>query len=105
MDVLTNKQLRAYDRLSRYSNFPFYYNTLDDKYIYGTTNHLKNTTTYKIYQVKQNDTLDSIAMDNYNDPTYYWVICDFNRIQDPFKDLKVGSYLKLPILSLIEYKE
>ena len=105
MDVLKDKQLRAYDRLSRYSNFPFYYNTLDEKYIYGTTTYLKNNTPYKVYKIKQNDTLDSIAFQHYNDPTYYWVICDFNRIKDPFEDLVVGSYLRLPVLSSIEYKE
>ena len=105
MDILKDKQLRAYDKLSRYSTFPFYYNELDNKYMYGTTNHLKNTTAYRLYKIKNNDTLDSIALDAYNDPTYYWIICDFNRIQDPFIDLAVGSYLKLPILSLIEYKD
>jgi len=105
MDVLKDKQLRAYNRLSRYANFPFYYNTLDNKYMYGTTNHLKNNTAYQLYRIKKNDTIDSIALDCYNDPTYYWVICDFNRIQDPFKELRVGSYIKLPILSLIDYKE
>lgn len=105
MDVLKDKQLRAYDRLSRYAGFPFYYNTLDNKYMYGTTNQLKTNTPYKMYKIKKNDTLDSIALQNYNDPTYYWIICDFNRIQNPFADLKVGGYLRLPILSSIEFKE
>lgn len=105
MDVLKDPQLKAYDRLSRYSNFPFYYNTLDNKYVYGTTRYLKSNTPYKIYKIQQNDTLDTIAFQNYNDPTYYWVICDFNRIKDPFVDLKVGGYLKLPVLSLIEFKD
>lgn len=105
MDVVKDKQLRAYDRLSRYATFPFYYNTLDNKYIYGTTNYLKNNTPYKIYKIQQNDTLDSIALQNYNDPMYYWIICDFNRIQDPFVDLRVGGYLKLPVISNIEFRD
>ena len=105
MDVVKDKQLRAYDRLSRYATFPFYYNLLDNKYIYGTTNYLKTNTPYKIYKIQQNDTLDSIALQNYNDPTYYWIICDFNRIQDPFVDLRVGGYLKLPVISNIEFRE
>lgn len=105
MDILKDKQLRAYDRLSRYANFPFYYNTLDNKYIYGTTNYLKNNTPYKMYKIQKNDTLDSIAFQNYNDPTYYWIICDFNRLQDPFIELRPGGYLKLPVLSTIEYRD
>lgn len=105
MDVLKDKQLRGYDRLSRYSNFPFYYNTLDDKYVYGTTSYLKRDTPYTMYKIQLGDTLDSIALENYNDPTYYWIICDFNRIQNPFVDLKVGGYLRLPVISQIEFKD
>lgn len=105
MDVLINKQLKAYDRLSRYATFPIYYNTLDNKYQYGTTSNLKKNTPYKMYRIQYGDTLDSIALEHYNDPTYYWVICDFNRLRNPFVDLKVGGYLKLPVLSSIEFKE
>lgn len=105
MDVLKDKQLKFYDRLSRYSTFPIYYNTLDNKYVYGTTQYLKKNVPYKMYKIKYNDTLDSIALEQYNDPTYYWVICDFNRLQDPFVDLKVGGYLKLPVISTIEFKD
>lgn len=105
MDVLKDKQLKFYDRLSRYSTFPIYYNTLDNKYVYGTTQYLKSNTPYKMYRIQNNDTLDSIALDQYNDPTYYWIICDFNRLQNPFVDLKVGGYLKLPIISNIEFKD
>ena len=105
MDILKNEQLRAYDKLSRYSSFPFYYNTVDDKYIYGTTNHLKNNTSYQNYQIKKGDTLDSIALKAWNNPTYYWIIADFNRIQDPFINLPVGYTIKIPVLSNIEFKE
>ena len=105
MDVLKDKQLRAYDKLSRYATFPFYYNTLDNKYIYGTTNHLDISTNYKLYKIQKGDTFDSISLTHYNDPTYYWVICDFNRIQDPFATLIPGKYIKVPVISTIEFKD
>ena len=42
MNVLTGKRYLNYERLSRYSQFPYYYNTLDDKYICGTTEYLND---------------------------------------------------------------
>lgn len=105
MDILKDKQLLQYDKLSRYSSFPFYYNIEDKKYIYGITNHLKNNTSYKNYEIKYGDTLDKLALNAWNNPTLYWVIADFNRIQDPFIYLPVGTIIKIPVLSNIEFRE
>lgn len=105
MDALKDKQLRAYDRLSRYATFPFYYHTIDNKYTYGTTNHLKSNTSYQNYTIKQGDTLDKLALQMWNNPTLYWIIADFNRISDPFVNLPVGFILKIPVLSNIEFRE
>ena len=104
MDVLKNKSYKSYKKLSRYSNFPYYYHTLDDKYVYGITAHLKNDTPYILHTVKKSDTLDSLALYYYNNPTYYWIICDFNRIQDPFIDLEEGQKIKIPSFSTIEFE-
>ena len=103
MDVLKDKQYKNYDRLSRYSNFPIYYNTLNDKYCSGTVSYLSDETEYVLYQVELNDTYDIISLKNYNNPTYYWIICNFNRIADPFEIPKVGSVLKIPVISNIEF--
>ena len=103
MDVLVDKSYKEYKRLSRYMNFPYYYNTLDKKYIYGTTAQLKDTTTHIIHIVKANDTFDSLALYYYGNPTYYWIICDFNHIQDPYQELVVGEEIKIPTFSMIEY--
>ena len=35
MDVLKDKNIETFDYVCRYSTVPFYYHTLDDKYIYG----------------------------------------------------------------------
>lgn len=104
MDILSRKQYRDYDRVSRYSVFPYYYNRLDGKYIYGTTSHLKtDEVTFVSHIVKDGDTYDSLALYYYNNPTYYWVITDFNRVQDPFNRPKVGTNLKIPTFSHIEF--
>ena len=52
MNVLTDKSYKTYKNVSRYSNFPYYYNSLDNKYIYGTTAQLYKTTSYTLYKVK-----------------------------------------------------
>ena len=103
MKVLENKTYKTYDRISRYTRFPYYYNKLDNKYIYGTTAHLKNYSYYILHLCKATDTLDSLALEYYNNPTYYWVIADFNRIQDPFTDLEEGKYIKIPNFSTVEF--
>lgn len=104
MDILTNKQYKQYNKISRYNNFPFYYNTLDKKYEYSTTAHLDDSTPYQLYSSNTGDTWDSIALNFYNNPTYFWVLCDFNRIQDPYSFIKPGTSIKIPVFSSIMYK-
>ena len=103
MDILKDKSYRSYDYISRYSAFPYYFNTEDNKYIYGTTARLKQDIGYSLYIVKRNDTFDSIALEYYNTPTLFWVIADFNKIQDPFTKLEVGQKIKVPTLSAIQF--
>ena len=105
MDVLTDKKYKRYDNISRYTTFPTYYHMLDDKYVYGTTSYLIKNIPYSKYKVKRNDTWDSIALDFYNNPVYYWVICDFNNIQDPFDEPEVDSYINIPVISAIKFNE
>jgi hypothetical protein len=100
---LTDKQYRNYEKLSRYSPFPLYYNKTDDKYIYGTSAYLKDTTPYILHIVKRGETFDTLALEYYNNPTLYWIICSFNRIQDPLTDLKEGDTIKIPSISSIEF--
>lgn len=103
-DVLKNKYFKQYDRLSRYQAFPYFYNSVDDKYIYGTTSQLDDSTIYSSYIVEKGDTWDSLALKFYNNPTRYWVILDFNRIQDPYIEPKEGQKIKIPNLSSIIFK-
>lgn len=103
--ILIDKQYKDYDRVSRYSVFPIYYNRVDRKYIYGLTSQLrKSNTTYVAHVVKKGDTLDTLSLYYYNSPLYFWVIADFNRIQDPYKELEVGKVLQIPTFNNIEYE-
>ena len=104
MDTLINKQYKNYNYISRYTSFPYYYHTIDRKYIYGTTSNLNKDTVFTVYTVKPADTLDLIALEYYNNPTLFWVIADFNDIHNPYDELEVGSKLNIPTLSNISFK-
>ena len=103
--MLTDKQYRQYSYFSRYSSFPIYYDTNNKRYLYGVTSQLNKDTTYVIYKTKRNDTWDSIALFYYNSPEYYWVLCDFNNIQDPFADIEEGQEIKIPTLTAVTFEE
>lgn len=106
MDILKNKAAESKDYISRYSNFPFYYHSLDNKYIQGLSRHLKTDISYVVIDVKQDTTLNFLANKYYGRPDYWWVIADFNRIQDPFLPLYPKfSKIKVPGIASIEYHE
>lgn len=104
MDILKNKQTKSYDYISRYTPFYFYYHDKDDKYFYGITSNLDTLSSYVLHQVEQSDTLDYLAFKYYGRPDYFWLIADFNRIQDPFIKLS-NKYktLKIPSLSTVSW--
>jgi len=103
-EVLVDKQTKTYDRLSRYQTVPFYYNTVDNKYIYGITSWLKDDTAYVLHEVtRPEEDFDYLAYLYYGDPTKYWAICDYNRITNPFQKLNIGDKIKIPVISEIEF--
>lgn len=104
MDTLKNKIYAKFDYISRYSNIPYYYDTLKDKQIFGIGTNLKTNTEFVTHKVVNRDTLNSLALKYYNNPTFWWVIAYFNDIQDPFKPL-VDKYttLKIPNISSVEF--
>lgn len=104
-DTLLHKSYLQYDKISRYSPFPYYYDNNDDKYVSGITNQLDDSTDFIYYRVKAGDTYDSIALKYYDNPTYYWIICDFNRILDSLSRPKVGELIKVPTFSQLRYKQ
>lgn len=123
MDVLTGQTIKTSNYFSRYNGFSYYYNKLSEKKVpikdkYGnisidsntgevlfqiegkynmsTSSWLKDTNDYETYIVQEGDTYDYIALKKYNNPTQYWIICDFNHIIDPFKEPTPGDVLYLP---------
>lgn len=103
MEVLSNKRYKTYDYISRYSPCPIYYHNLDNKYITGTDHWLDDSTVYSEYITQSKDTYDSLALKFYNNPTYFWIICSFNRICDPFETPKEGTRLKIPSISNLKF--
>lgn len=102
MDILTDKSYKSYNYTSRYSSYPYYYNYLDDKYVYGLTSQLSTNTDYTTHDVEIGDTLDKLAYKYYGRPDLYWVIADFNRIQDPFIVLyNKYNYINIPNITNI----
>ena len=104
MEKLINKKYKSYDRTSRYQVFPTYYHRIDKKQVSGITSHLiTEGANYTSHKVKPHDTLDTLALHYYNNPTYYWIIADFNKIRDPYTPLVVGTVLKIPTFSNIAF--
>ena len=104
MDTLTNKMYTTFNYLSRYSGIPYYYDTLQDRKIYGIGTNLINSTEYVTHVLKSNDTLDSLALKYYNNPTFWWIIAYFNDIQDPFKPLRHKyTTLKIPSIASVNF--
>lgn len=104
MDTLKNKKYKSFDYLSRYTNVPYYYDSLESKEVYGIGTNLINTTEFVTHKVKSNDTLNSLALKYYNNPTFWWVIAYFNDIQDAFRPLRDKyTTLKIPSIASIEF--
>lgn len=104
MDTLTNKNYANYEYLSRYATTPYYYDSLDQKQIYGIGTNLKTTSEYVTHEVTNSDTLYSLSLKYYNNPTFWWVIAYFNNIQDSFKPLwHKYKTLKIPSIASIEF--
>ena len=104
MDVLKNKRFQNYDYVCRYSSVPYYYNTKDEKWIYGIGEQINKNIPYLEHKVVDSDTLDYLALKYYNNPTYYWVIAYFNNIQDCYCKLSdFYKVLKIPNISSISF--
>lgn len=106
MDILTEKSTKQYDTLSRYSSFYTYYNTLNNKYIYGLTSPLSTEGTYVLHQVSEADTLESLAFKYFGRPDYFWVVAMFNDIDDAFINLyDKFKTIKIPSISNIFFED
>lgn len=105
MNVLKDKSSRTYFYTSRYATLPYYYNTLDKKYVYGISKNLNTNTDYVLHNLVDSDSLDSLALKYYGRPDLFWVIADFNNLNDPYiKLVDKMSSIKIPALSGITWR-
>ena len=106
MNALKDKNYKNYTYTCRYSAFPYYYNKLDDKYMYGLTGHINKDIPFIVHKIRDTDTLDSLALKYYGRPDNFWVIADFNDITDCLESLvSFGKTIRVPTLSAIAFSE
>ena len=105
MEILKDKKYKDYESLSRFTGFPTYYNTEDEKYVYGILSQMRTNVEYVEHKILERDTLESIAFKYYGRPDYYWIIGMFNNINDCFENL-YDKYktVKVPVISNIAFK-
>ena len=104
MEKLTNKRYNSFDYLSRYTTVPYFYDSEHQSDVAGIGTQMSSQTAFVSHQVKPEDTLDSLALTYYNNPTYWWVIAYFNKITDPFIQLSTKfSIIKIPSISSIVF--
>lgn len=106
MDTMTNKKYLQYDYRCRYSDTPTYYDKLEDREVYGIGKPFNKNIQYVSHRVVSTDTLDSLALKYYNNPTYWWAIAYFNDITDAFERI-VDRFdiIKIPNISSISFGE
>lgn len=105
MEKLKNKKYESYDYTCRYTHVPYYYDPTTQREVLGIGEQMHKNTPFVSHKVVPEDTLDSLALKYYNNPTYWWIIAYFNKITDPFIKLcPKYKTLKIPSISSIEFK-
>lgn len=104
MDTFKNKNYITYDYKSRYNNIPTYYDSINKKYVYGVGMPVLKDASYVSHEVVPLDTLDSLALKYYSNPTYWWVIAYYNDITDAFENLYDNFVtIKIPSISAVSF--
>lgn len=96
---------KQYNYISRYEQFAYYYDDLNNRYYYGLVSNLSNDLPYASYVVQAGDSYDSIAYDKYGSPLFYWIICNFNNIEDSLEDPIPGTILNLPNMNSLRFNK
>jgi nucleoid-associated protein YgaU len=106
MDKLVNKKILTFDYVSRYAGVPYYFDKEKKREVFGIGSPMSKDTAYISHLVQGSDTLDSLALKYYNNPTYWWVIAAFNSILDPFINLATEyKVIKIPSISSIVFSD
>lgn len=72
MDTLKNKTYESYNYLNRYTDVPYYYDTIAGRYVYGIGSQVvKEGVQYVSHKVLGSDTLEYLALKYYGNPLYW----------------------------------
>lgn len=105
MDKLKNRRVATYEYINRYAGVPYYFDTEKRRDVFGIGKQISKDLPYFLYELKAGDTLDSLALTYYNNPTFWWAIAYFNNILDPFVELsKTRASVKIPNISSIVFE-
>lgn len=106
MDTMTNKKYLQYDYRSRYSDIPTFFDKTNSREVYGIGLQLLKDAPYVSHKVTGSDSLDSLALKYYNNPTYWWAIAYYNDMLDSFGKLSDQfEIIKIPSISAITFGE
>ena len=106
MDKLKNKVFISYDYTSRYAGVPNYFDALVERDVAGIGTAMRTDTPFIWHKLLDTDTLDSLALKYYNNPTYWWIIAYFNKVKDPFTPLQtLYKTIKIPTLASVAFKD
>ena len=106
MEKLINKRSHTFDYISRYSGVAYYFDAEKNKDIFSIGSQIRFDTPYVAHKVTASDTLDKLALTYYSNPSYWWAIAYFNKINDPFIRLASRySTLKIPTISSIVFED
>jgi len=82
------KYMTEYDKKFRFSNWQPVRTKLKNLFYQSQiiNNYLKNKMLFIKYTVQDGETIDYVSYKIYGVPDYWWVICVFNNIRNPFND-------------------
>lgn len=97
--VLTNQSLNNSSQLKLFSvanelSSNTKYLNIFRSYILNRSN-LNNDSFYNLYEVDNDDWLDTISFKVYQTPNLWWVIAIVNNISNPFEELYPGKILRI----------
>jgi hypothetical protein len=93
---------KEYPHLSRYATVRVFRDR-EGQLFHGSVMWTRDDLPFTLYEVKQGDTIEKIANEQFGNPTYSWIIADANRIVDPFLPLEIGRQLKIISLNSLEF--
>jgi len=77
-------------------------------YLYNNLSQFEMNYSISYYRIEQSDLMrpDLISYKIYGTITYWWLIMMINKIENPLRDMEVGTLLQIPnILDIYEFQK